>query len=273
MLIVNITTTSNRLDLCSSTVYSLLNQSMIPDEINVWISREGYMSDEGIQHIPKWVGFLNSKHNIIKFRYTENTGPYRKIIPALRFFNDTDRLVYADDDVVYGKNWLNSLVNLFESQDEKYVVASRVRIKQKNFLSRYKSYSTYNICNKDIVLASDYIITGVGGCILTKSHIDNKYINDDEFFHVAPKTDDLWISKIIQLSNTSVMVCTEALNNVFEIEHSCGALNQINNVSYNSSLIKKVYKKILYRFLSYFGCTLSNNDFSQRKIDDYFRNN
>ena len=44
-IILNLTTTCGRLDLCSATLWSLVNQSLVPDQINLWISKEPYMAD------------------------------------------------------------------------------------------------------------------------------------------------------------------------------------------------------------------------------------
>jgi GT2 family glycosyltransferase len=42
---------------------------------------------------------------------------------------ESDIIVYADDDVIYGRYWLEKLITKFKKYDGKYVVASRVRIK------------------------------------------------------------------------------------------------------------------------------------------------
>jgi hypothetical protein len=52
MISVNLTTMHSRLDLCAATVWSIINQSVQPDKINLWISNEPYLSDHGICEIP-----------------------------------------------------------------------------------------------------------------------------------------------------------------------------------------------------------------------------
>lgn len=71
MLSINLTTTASRLELCSSTLWSLLHQTIIPDEINVWVSKEPYLADEGINEIPIFITELNSVRNIIKIKFTK----------------------------------------------------------------------------------------------------------------------------------------------------------------------------------------------------------
>src|SRR5690606_3704630 len=78
---INITTTNNRLHLCAQTVWSFLHQSLRPSKIIVWVSKEPYLIDEGIQEEPVWARELKRINKSIEFRWTPNTGPYRKLFP------------------------------------------------------------------------------------------------------------------------------------------------------------------------------------------------
>ncbi len=138
MISINLTTTYSRLDLCSATLWSLLHQSLLPERINLWISNQPYMADEGITELPSWIRELNNIHDIIRIHYVENIGPYRKFIPALRTCTNDDIIVYVDDDVIYARNWFEGLLSTFEKYGRKYVVASRVREKSSIFLGNYK---------------------------------------------------------------------------------------------------------------------------------------
>lgn len=273
MISVNLTTTSSRLGLCSATIWSLIHQTQKPDKIFLWISQEAYLSDKGINTIPDWVDELNSISNIIEVKFVENTGPYRKIINALKLSNHSDILVYVDDDVIYGNMWLETLLHAFYEGKSKLAIASRVRVVRKNIFGVLQSYSQYRVCKKPIKFSNDYIITGVGGCILTKSMISESLINNDDYIFLAPKTDDIWISKILELSGTVVQTCPKALTYVDEIDHKNNALNLTNTYQKNgSNLIFKLINKPLQRFLAYFGLQRTNNDISMRKISLYFKN-
>lgn len=273
MIIVNLTTTSTRLELCGATLWSLVNQAFLPDRINVWVSREPYLTDQGIQCIPTWILELNKINNIIHLKYTENTGPYRKIFPALKVASDEDILVYADDDVIYGREWLQALIKNFSDNDGKYVVASRVRLRNKNVLGLYQSYNRYNICSKKTILGNDFIITGVGGCVLYKKHINQVFINDDSYLKIAPKTDDLWISKLLMLSETKILVCPSLIPYIQEIQHSNFALSSTNTLHNKNGGLFSIYHKIKSRIMGYAGIALSNNDKAIKEIDLYFKNN
>lgn len=270
MLTVNLTTTHSRLHLCSATVWSLMNQSLKPDFIVLWISRDSYLSDEGIKQLPDFVKKFNIINNILVVNYVSNTGPYRKIIPALRKGNESDIMVYADDDVIYGNDWLKILVDCFNRYDRKCVVASRVRIIDKNIFGVTKSYSSFDISNSENKFNESFIITGVGGAILTKNLIDSQYLNDDSFIVVAPKTDDIWISKIIELSGTSVISCPQALSQVHEIQHSNSSLSSQNTLFSKKYGPLKYFVKMQERMFSYFGLLKTNNDTSLKNTNIHF---
>lgn len=271
MVIVNLTTTSERLELCSATVWSLIHQSCLPDKIYLWISRDAYMADKGIFSIPSWVDEINSLYGILNIKYTDNTGPYRKIFPMLKEASDKDVLVYADDDVIYSSNWLELLLTSFYASEEKYAVASRIRLMNRNLFGYYQSYNRYplaNICN---VYSNDFIITGVGGCVIKKKMINDKFINDISYLEVAPKTDDLWISKILRLSGTAVKSCPQALCCVQEIQHSSYSLNHENTSKFSGGIFLRLMYKFKLAVFGYVGISLSNNDKTQKNIDRYFK--
>ena len=253
MLSINLTTTASRLELCSSTLWSLLHQTIIPDEINVWVSKEPYLADEGINEIPIFITELNSVRNIIKIKFTKNIGPYRKIIPILRESNADDIIVYADDDVIYGCTWLETLYDEFLKNSCSVVVASRVRLMQYNVFGKLKSYLSFPLCTESILLENDFIITGVGGCILSRSIIKDEFITNNEFMSIAPTTDDIWISKIIELSGGFVKCLPVNLKNINEISHEINALSQDNMViKYKSNILIRFANKIINKVKCYF---------------------
>lgn len=272
MLTVNITTTSSRIFLCSATVWSLVHQDLLPDEIVIWISAEPYLSDKGINEEPRFVAEVNNICNreIVKVRYVKNTGPYRKIFPALKCADENDVLVYADDDVVYDNQWLSTLFSFFDDNDRKYIVASRIRKVTYNCFGQRKSYETFPLVKSNSILADDFIITGVGGAILMKNHIDSKYIFDESFIEICPKTDDIWISKIIELSKSKVLSCPQALNFVQEILHSNFSLSSTNTIFSSGMGLFRFFTKFKIKLLAYLGCLNTNNDRCIRQVEKYF---
>jgi len=272
MISINITTTSSRTGLCSATVWSLINQKKNPDKIILWLSKEPYLSDDGIQEIPSWVHELNKLKDIIEVKFVKNTGPYRKIMNALTDADPDDILIYADDDVIYGELWLETLLNAFHKNEGKVAIAARVRLTKKNILGRMQSYSRYDICLENKVLEKNYIITGVGGCVLTKGMITDSLLKNKEYISIAPKTDDVWISKIIELSKTKIETCPAAILHVQEIQHNNNALSTQNTYQNKKNHITlKLLSRTNKLLMSYLGLQNTNNDLSIKKVESYFK--
>lgn len=243
-----------------------------PDKIVLWISKEAYLSDDGIKDIPEWVYNFNKIANIIDVKFVENTGPYRKIINALIEAAPSDVLVYADDDVIYGELWLDTLLNAFYSNEERIAIASRIRVTKRNIIGTLQSYSQYDICLEKKILNHGYIITGVGGCVLTKKMIKESLLTNKGYISLAPTTDDIWISKILELSNAKVEACPDALNYVQEIMHRNNPLSVQNTFQFRrNNIIFKLGNMLYQKILSYFGMQKTNNDLSIQKVHSYFR--
>lgn len=266
---VNITTTNNRLDLCSQTVWSLLNQSVLPKKIVIWVSKEAYLIDKGIDKEPAWAQKLNLIRDIIEFKWTANTGPYRKLFPALAEATDEQIIVYADDDTIYKENWLKLLSDKFQEHQEEKIVASRVRLSKRNIFGRHKTYMLWPVSKKEIELDRDYLITGVGGVILKKKHIKDAFVKNQDYLKVCPKSDDFWISEIITRSQTPVLVYPEAMREILLIKHEYGLERQNTLVSH--SLAGKAFDRVKINTLGRLGVPICNNDISFKRIKKYFK--
>ncbi|MEB6858743.1 glycosyltransferase [Proteus cibi] len=230
------------------------------DELRIWVSKKPYLSDSGINEEPKWAEKIRSTGIKLSFIWTENTGPYRKIIPALKLTQNDDILVYADDDVIYGSKWLQELVTIFYKNESKYIVATRVRKVIKG-----KLYNEFPIITEQCIMDDNYIVTGIGGVILKRGMIKETFINDDNYLTISPLADDIWLSKIYQLSNTKLFVYPNGLKYINEIQHDQG-LSIENTRRIKLNFIKKAILKIKnkkYKFCQ--------NDIYMKAVDNYFQ--
>ena len=118
MLSVNLTTTFQRLSLCRIALTSLLLQSKLPDQVNLWISMEPYLRDKGIgdtKVIDQLIQSLPSENRcLVQVHWVSNTGPYRKLIPMLREAGPDDIIVTADHENFYGEHWLSDRLRAYE---------------------------------------------------------------------------------------------------------------------------------------------------------------
>lgn len=267
---VSLTTTRSRLPLCAHTVWSLLQQECQPTKIIVWVSSEPYLLDEGITEEPDWAKNFNNLYGIIEFKWTQNTGPYRKLFPTLQLADQETIIVYADDDAIYQKKWLKTLLHKFIESNQEKAVAARVRRKTRNVFGFYVSYMLMPLVSKEEILARDFIATGLGGVVLKRSFIKESLLENQDFLKICPTTDDLWISEILERSHTSLIACPEALPEVIDISPEEG-LCKTNNL-FSTSIPFRIINKIKTHTLGWLGTRLCKNDNNLRAIKAYFSN-
>lgn len=271
MISVNLTTTYQRLKLCRIALTSLLLQSRLPEQINLWVSSESYLRDQGIADSRALEELLNSlpeaNRSRVQIRWVTNTGPYRKLIPMLREAGPDDLLVTADDDIFYGKDWLKKLLRNFELSNGK-PVAARVRRKAFNCLGVKTSYLYWNVITEKSEVDDHFVITFGGGAVLTKSMFRAEDIASDAYLDISPTADDLWYSRILRNAGCRIVVVPEGLSELTFLAHQEGLGND-NNLN-----VRSLLNRIKYRFwdslVGRLGVPISENDRAYRRLEKHF---
>ncbi len=103
--VVSLSTIPPRFAHIGATLRSLLNQSVRPDRIELWIPRT-------YRRFPTHPFTLPDVPDGVTIEVTdEDLGPATKILPCARKYRGTDtRIVYVDDDRHYWQDWLKSLL-------------------------------------------------------------------------------------------------------------------------------------------------------------------
>lgn len=188
--IVSLTTISGRLDACERTILSLLNQTMKPHSINLYVSEEAYLLDEGIsRHHPllAQIGRLG-----VNIYLVPNIGPYRKQIPIitqLRFSGAADAscIVTTDDDVLYPELALERIVTQCRLSGELAAHRGR-RMHRKG--ERFASYAGFDA--PSTLSSLENLPNGRNGIAFLLGHVpfDERYLVGPV---IAPTADDLWL--------------------------------------------------------------------------------
>ncbi|MFX1392334.1 MAG: hypothetical protein ACFFAH_02060 [Promethearchaeota archaeon] len=114
MLVASICLSNHRLNVFEEVIKSLLNQTTTLDKIEIFISRENFFLDSGINEndLPD----LPVEYNIV-----ENTGIQRRIIPCLQKYWDKPetKIIIMDDDRKYHKTNIESYYNYSEIYPDK----------------------------------------------------------------------------------------------------------------------------------------------------------
>ena len=194
-IIVSFTTISTRIKYINPMIHSLFTQSLIPDEVYLWISKEPFLHDAGIlpEAIPeKLQKIANFNNSPFKIRYTENTAGYRKLLPILEENKNREDVVIitADDDTLYPKWWIARLYTHFlEHQCIIAYRARKIRNKPDGTLAPYNSWpllNSWDYC-KDLQLCP----TGKDGVLYCPAFFDNRIL-DPVYKTLSPTRADFW---------------------------------------------------------------------------------
>lgn len=243
-------------------IASLRNQSRAPDQIVVNLSRQPYLRDEGFAEEPP---ALNGAG--VRLNWVENTGPYRKLLPALDLANDDDVIVTVDDDVIYHSGWLEALLDLSTRYPDD-VVCVRARRMRRAPLGNWQNYKNWSSA-KHFMRGMHLLPTGCSGVLYKKHLLDLGFLADTAFKALAPTADDLWFRMAGMLQGTRITVDPRIGKQVTLTAHEHG-LEQFNELSARVDRTKPLVRA-LGHLRDYCGWGGSENDRSWRRICAYVR--
>jgi len=181
---VCLTTIYDNLGILDPCLFSLCRQTRPPDSIVLCLSTEPYLLDKGFRdfEIPAWL-----KELPIEIVWTENTGPYRKLLPLLeRMWNLDAVIITVDDDTVYSNKLIETMVTEYERT--KCCVACRCTYCGDPCLNEYANLDKAR--DKDLY---NYH-TGKGAVLYHPTMFKRGIIFDKRYMEVCPTADDHWFN-------------------------------------------------------------------------------
>ena len=257
-VIVSLTCISKRIPYILPVINSLRNQTMQPDKIILWLSKDKYLYDQGVPYkkIPRNIRKLaESADNNFEIHYTENTGPFRKLLPALKKFNSSeDIIVTADDDIIYPEYWLDSLYKAFLKN--KCITCFRARKILFDDKNNLKPYSTWPVLDhldsrKELFLCP----TGNNGILYSPEFFDERIFNPI-FRKICPSRCDIWflVSALANQVLTKQIIAKTDNVDKLKVKHS-----RFPQLWPAPVLFFKRYRKIEWPQLWHYNKTLNDN--------------
>ncbi|MEM6409458.1 MAG: hypothetical protein AAF700_13725 [Pseudomonadota bacterium] len=243
---ISLTSISSRLSTLPVTLASLLGQDYSNFTVNLYLSRDPYMLDEGVPELPQdIVDLIDGSGGKLRCRYCENIGPYRKLIPYLYENWGLSRLVVTvDDDTIYPETWLQQMVDYYH--DFGCVIAFRgheIRFRN-SALAPYKNWMRSGIQDNPSPLL---LPTGKDGVLYNTAFFPIDVFNMREAKTLAPTTDDLWFRWHL-------------------------ALNGIRAYIINTDYTRETFAESDYESSLYLNYNISGgNDAAVERLDAYFK--
>lgn len=184
-LIVSVTSYPARFDSLHLTLGCLLDQTVRPDRVVLWISE----CDLGV--IPAPVHAL--QRSGLEIRPCAEMRSFKKLVPALEAF-PTSYIATADDDISYPPDWLERLVEGVEYAVPTIVGHRAVRLKwdSPEQLAPFESWALDVQDNEARSPSSNIMTEGAGGTLYPPYSLDDMVKNRALFERLCPEGDDLW---------------------------------------------------------------------------------
>lgn len=188
---ISLTSIYQNQKLLIKTLDSIINQTLLPNKIYLYLSYEPYLLDKGFREsIPD----INLREFIQRFpievRFVENTGSYRKLLPLLKDkWNEDCIIITIDDDTEYDSNLIKNLVSDYTIH--KCVIGYRAFTPQSSGLKDIRYNSRQNTIPKYIY----NFPTGKGGILYCPSFFHGTgdlIFNKDLYMSLCPTADDVW---------------------------------------------------------------------------------
>ncbi|WP_157469103.1 glycosyltransferase family 2 protein [Dyella thiooxydans] len=191
-LIVSMTSYAPRFKWLHLTIKSLLEQTIIPDALVLWIA------EEELNLLPDSVRALSKK---IVIEPTKNLYSYKKIIPALRAYHQA-HIVICDDDIYYPRGWLEGLVCGFGNFKRAVFAHSvhRFHYSPSGQIAPYYDWSFDVQDNKARQRSFDTLAVGVGGVLYPHGSLHPDVTDESLFTSLCPGGDDLWLYVMARLN-------------------------------------------------------------------------
>ncbi|MDT0608267.1 zinc-binding alcohol dehydrogenase [Croceitalea rosinachiae] len=194
-LIVSLATIPSRLNIVHLTIRSILNQSILPEKIILWLHKDLKNS------IPKKLSRLEGE--FFEIRFSKLTSSHRKLVNTLKIYPN-HIIITCDDDMIYRKNWLENIYNAHQKSPTS-IIANQVRCISyyDNKVLAYTKWALINgACNNGKAL----LPIGACGTLYPPNSLFKDVINSELFLKLTPTTDDLWFKAMSLKQNTTSLL-------------------------------------------------------------------
>ncbi len=196
-LIVNLTSYPERFYDLPKILYSLINQTLKPDRIILWLGDENAPLSSLPYEITQFI------KNGLEIRFVKDIGTYTKSIYAFKEFNDSI-IVTADDDIYYEKNWLRLLyLSYIANPNDIHVHKAREISFNSGKIIGYQNKNSF--VNKENADYNNFIISS-GGVLYPPNCFSNEVLRDDIFLKIGAKSDDVWFWTMSVINNHKIRV-------------------------------------------------------------------
>lgn len=220
-LIVSFTSFPARINNVWKVVESLKCQSVLPEKVILWLSKEQFPTQD---LIPEKLRNMQNEFFDIRL-VNEDIRSHKKYYYTLIEY-PSKSFITCDDDVYYDPYMIQRLVEtsrlfphcIIANHTSKIVFKSDGNVSSySDFVGGIKPYSS-----------KDLIQIGIGGVFYPANCLYELVLNKELFMLLAPLADDIWLNTMARLNGTAVVQSSKDML-ALPIEDGAPSLSDINN--------------------------------------------
>lgn len=212
-IVVSLTSFPERINYVYKTIYSIMNQSLKPNAIILWLSVSQFPEKDS--DLPNELIALKKYGLTIKW-VDEDLKSYKKLVYTIQLYPN-DIIVTADDDLYYPTYWLKRLVDSYIKIPHAihcHITTEMILAgKQIFFKDRYGQTSNGSLSYLNKIL-------GGSGTLYPPSSLYKDVTNKELFMKLAPTNDDIWFWAMAVLNGYKICWIPKGMKKLFYVEGS-----------------------------------------------------
>ena len=227
-VVVSLTSIPSRLPILHLAIRSMLHQSTPPEKIILWLHH-----DLESQLPPSLTSLCGP---VFTIRFVNLTCSHRKLIHSLEAFPDSI-IVTADDDQMYGYDWLEKLYasHLKSPAD---VIANSCRRIMRFENGEVLPYWDWKRDFQPGVSAPSLMGIGYAGILYPPRCLASDATNEELFLSLVPKADDMWFKAMASINGTAVRISHCPSSKPVHILNSQGISLKSSNVDSDENRVQ-----------------------------------
>ena len=194
-IVVSLTSHGRRIFEVYLAVESIMQGSVKPHRIILWLSNE----QKG-KSLPQTL--LNQMKRGLEVRFTDDLGPYTKLIPTLMACPGST-IITIDDDIIYPFDTVESLL-VAHREHPSHICANRILEMKIGKNGGLEPLVTWKELEDKAKISSLGFFEGVGGVLYPSRCFSDEVFNQSVYSEICPTADDVWFNCMAKLANTSV---------------------------------------------------------------------
>ena len=221
-IIVSLTSFPGRISCAHLSINTLLQQTMKPDRLILWLAEEQFPQKEN--ELPTNLTELTKLG--LEIKWCEDLKSYKKLLPALKEFPN-DIIITADDDIYYEPDWLESLYKAYKKHN--CIICQRPRRLYLNN-DKINVYTSRKSEGMDLS-KPDYFnqMLGGTGCLYPPHSLHKDVLNYNIAKELLPTNDDIYFWAMAVLNNTKIGIAKGFNGNIFQMDSGENTLGHINS--------------------------------------------